>query len=122
VPEQEPLASLIGDLRSLRGRDRRAVLAALSESERARIAALSRPRSPRATPAAAPQPLLSEWLQARLDESPEAGGARVTVAARQALRAAAGSFTGVEPMRDPPRGRSLLGALGSFLAGRGAVA
>jgi hypothetical protein len=118
VPERDRLTSLLVDLQSLRGRDRRAILAALSAAERARIAAHSRPPS-RVKPASQAEPTraFSDWLHARLNDADGNGAVQITTAARDALRSAAGAVAVADFEQAAPRGRSLLGALGSLLAG-----
>lgn len=111
VPEQDPLTTTIAELRSLRSRDRRFILAALDPADRARAAALlreGREAAPRQAQVEAP-PTVSPWLLDRLEAVDE----RVSPAAKRALAEALEADVGAPA--SPPRGRTLLGAVAALL-------
>ena len=116
------LVVLLEELEGMARGDRAAVLAELSVAEREQIAGrVGRTSGEARVSVAAPQPVLSEWLTARL------GGGRweMTDAARAALAEAIGDAVVEDaPRRAQPAAPrpSLLGTLGRMFAPKGRAA
>ena len=121
MPGPDSLADLAADLRALSGRERRAVLGALSDSERLRLTALleSAADPPDRESEGDGYDSFSPWLTARLRDAPKDGSAgtaapwRMTAAARQLLQQAAQDVLDLSPADGVAghRGGSLIEAL-----------
>ncbi|HYD38759.1 MAG TPA: hypothetical protein VEA60_14165 [Allosphingosinicella sp.] len=121
--EADSLVSLAEDLRALNGRERRAVLAALSPFERAQVAALLDAAATPAPlePAAPDYSRFSPWLARHLGA--ESGAGNLTAATRQLLTQAAGELAGGRPapaaaLEPAARRRSLTDAVAQLLSPR----
>ncbi len=125
--EADTLAGLAEDLRALSGRERRAILAALSPYERAQVGALIDAAAlPEPVQAAAPDySRFSPWLARHLGADAEnAADRNLTVATRRLLSEAAAELGPARAQRIPesePKRRSLAEAVGHWLSPRQAL-
>lgn len=114
MPAPDRASGLADELHALPVRDRRAILAALSPFERAQLERLLDGAPP--PPPAPPVSPYSPWLAERIAEA-AAGAGPLTPAVRRLVAEAAVSGAAPAAAVPVPQGRSLLGALGSFLKG-----
>jgi hypothetical protein len=123
--EADTLAGLADELRALGGRERRAVLAALSPFERAQVDALLDAAAAPASeqPAAPDYSRFSPWLARHLKADGAPGQRNLTAATRRLLTDAADNLVkaatlpGAKPEPAPKR-RSLADAVGQLLSPR----
>ncbi len=125
--EADTLAGLADDLRALSGRERRAILAALSPYERAQVGALI-DAAALPEPVQAPAPdysRFSPWLARHLGaDAGNAGDRNLTAATRRLLSEAAAELgpARARPVPEPePKRRSLAEAVGHWLSPRQAL-
>lgn len=122
--EAETLTGLANELRALSGRQRRAILAALSPYEQAQVGALIDATTlPASVPAAAPDySRFSPWLTRHLSaDAGNIGDRNLTAATRRLLSEAAAEVAPASSRRDPepePKRRSLAEAVGQWLSHR----
>lgn len=122
MPAPDPLAALAADLEALPGRERRAVLRALTPAERTRLEILLEARHE--APARGGGPAdgfdrYSPWLAVRLRSAQANAADAMTPAARRLLlQSAKDPAAAAAPAARPARGASLLDALGGLVARR----
>lgn len=123
MPDAFSPAGLAKELAALSGRDRRAVLRALSPAERHRLGALLEAKAgegpaPNAEAFAPFSPWLAERLREARDAAPAAGGRMTPAVRRLLLEAARAPAAAREPDREPARAGSLLDAIGGLFEPR----